>query len=142
MSARRGRYVTCRLYMYSGPLPTRSTTGRRRSPQVLSSNEAEYVSLSEAAREATWLRWLLQDLRLLGDEPVLIFVDNKGAIDITRVSGITKLSKHIDTPRLPENTNFEVKYELLFNNLDQQKREREICGNIVIMMLEFLLKDE
>ena len=33
----------------------------------------------------------------MGDDPVPIYVDNKGAIDLTRISGITKRSKHIDT---------------------------------------------
>ncbi|KAL1956598.1 hypothetical protein VTO42DRAFT_7009 [Malbranchea cinnamomea] len=74
----------------------------KQSCVALSSNEAEYMALSEAAREATWLRNLLLDLSLdnpsISDQnPIKICVDNKGAIDLAKIDGITKRSKHVDT---------------------------------------------
>ncbi|KAL1954102.1 hypothetical protein VTO42DRAFT_1726 [Malbranchea cinnamomea] len=69
---------------------------------ALSSNEAEYMALSEAVREATWLRNLLLDLSLdnlsISDQnPIKVCVDNKGAIDLAKIDGITKRLKHVNT---------------------------------------------
>lgn len=62
----------------------------------LSSNEAEYVALSDAAREAVWIRSLLVDLGVRGYEPITLNVDNLGAINLAKIDGNTRRSKHID----------------------------------------------
>src|SRR4029077_10296689 len=50
---------------------------KRQSLQAQSSTEAEYVALSEAAREASWLRNLYSELGLLNHKkPMLIRGDN------------------------------------------------------------------
>ncbi|EDN05271.1 predicted protein [Histoplasma mississippiense (nom. inval.)] len=64
----------------------------------LSSNEAEYVALSEAVREATWLRNMMMELGFVtAKDPLPIRADNKGSIDLATVAAITARSKHIDT---------------------------------------------
>jgi len=63
---------------------------------ALSSTEAEYVALSESAREACWLRSLYDELSLLPKElPTLVLGDNKGAIAMTKNPQFHKRSKHI-----------------------------------------------
>jgi hypothetical protein len=63
-----------------------------------SSNEAEYIAASEASREAYWIREIMKDLRLFESSApsITIYMDNKGAIDLTTSDMQTKRSKHID----------------------------------------------
>ena len=64
---------------------------------ALSSTEAEYVVLSESAREACWLRSLYNELGLLQRElPTLVLGDNEGAIAMTKNPQFHKWSKHIE----------------------------------------------
>jgi hypothetical protein len=46
--------------------------------------ESEYVALSEAGREACWLRNLYGELRFPQESPTLIFGDNEGSISMTQ----------------------------------------------------------
>jgi len=63
---------------------------------ALSSTEAEYVTLSESACEACWLRSLYDELGLLPKElPMLVLGDNEGAIAMTKNPQFHKRSKHI-----------------------------------------------
>ena len=62
---------------------------------ALSSLEAEYIALSTATQEATWLRRLLSDLRV-PLEPVTLMEDNRGAIAIARNPVTHTRTKHID----------------------------------------------
>ena len=64
---------------------------------ALSSTEAEYVALSEAGREACWLRSLYEELGQKQIEPTLIKGDNDGSIAMARNPQFHKRSKHIDT---------------------------------------------
>jgi hypothetical protein len=64
---------------------------------ALSSTEAEYVALSEAGREACWLRSLCEELGFPQSEPTEIRGDNMGAISMARNPQFHKRSKHIAT---------------------------------------------
>jgi hypothetical protein len=69
----------------------------RQRAVALSTAEAEYMALSDASREATWLRWLLEDM--LGQPlpgPVPIMEDNQAAIQIAENPVHHDRSKHID----------------------------------------------
>lgn len=57
---------------------TVSWSSRKQQTVATSSSEAEYVALSSAVSEAIWLRGLLQDLKILNNEPVIIYEDNRG----------------------------------------------------------------
>jgi hypothetical protein len=63
----------------------------------LSSTEAEYVALSEAGREACWLRNLYEELGQSQEKPTLIKGDNDGSIAMARNPQFHKRSKHIAT---------------------------------------------
>lgn len=52
-----------------------------------STNEAEYMSASEAARDAVWLRYLFQDILPSSDDqfaPFILHIDNSGIQTTTR----------------------------------------------------------
>ena len=50
---------------------------------ALSSTEAEYVALSEAGYEATWLRNLYGELGFPQIKPTIIIGDNDGSVVLT-----------------------------------------------------------
>ncbi|XP_074377137.1 secreted RxLR effector protein 161-like [Apium graveolens] len=63
---------------------------------ALSSCEAEFMAATAAACQAIWLRNLLK--QITGDfvSPVVIYIDNKSAIDLAKNSVFHGRSKHID----------------------------------------------
>ena len=48
--------------------------------------EAEYISTSEAAKEAVWLKNFLSDMDVVPnmDEPITLYCDNSGAVANSR----------------------------------------------------------
>ncbi len=62
---------------------------------VLSSTEAEYIALSEAAREACWLRSLFHELGFLQVLPMMILGNNEGSIALAKNPQFHKQVKHI-----------------------------------------------
>lgn len=97
---------------WGGDLDTRrSTTGyvfkvygglvgwkSKRQPTVaLSTTEAEYMASADAAKQAIWLRLLLEDIGLgLGDQPLQLLNDNAGTIALSKNPVNHEKSKHID----------------------------------------------
>jgi hypothetical protein len=65
---------------------------------TLSSTEAEYIALTYAAKEATWLRRLLQQIGYQGYDlkPIQLYTDNKPALNMVRKDGHHERTKHID----------------------------------------------
>jgi hypothetical protein len=63
---------------------------------TLSSTESEYVALCEAAREAIWLRRLLDDIGFKQKDPTVIWQDNKSTIDMVNGHRNFQSSKHIN----------------------------------------------
>jgi len=68
---------------------------KKQSVIALSSTEAEYVALSEAAREAVWLRNLYSELGFPEMEPTTIRCDNEGSVILSRNPQFHQRSKHI-----------------------------------------------
>lgn len=62
----------------------------------LSSSKAKYKALSESCKEGLWLRNVLCELRLQGDAPVKIFVDNKGEEALAKNPKNHSPTKHIN----------------------------------------------
>jgi hypothetical protein len=69
---------------------------KKQTTVALSSTEAEYVALSEAGREACWLRSLYEELGYSQKSPSLIKGDNDGSIAMARNPQFHKRSKHIE----------------------------------------------
>ncbi|HEY5744748.1 MAG TPA: reverse transcriptase domain-containing protein [Chryseolinea sp.] len=65
---------------------------------TLSSTEAEYAALTEAAREANWLQQLLTELGFSFPalKPMLIYEDNTSTISLATNHSNHKRSKHVD----------------------------------------------
>ena len=64
---------------------------------ALSTTESEYVGLTETAKEAIYLRRLLQELHIDCSKPTLIHEDNQAAIAITNNANYIGRIKHLDT---------------------------------------------
>jgi hypothetical protein len=62
---------------------------------ALSTTESEYVALSEASHEASWLRNLYGELGFIQKSPTLIKGDNEGSISMTHNPQFHVQSKHI-----------------------------------------------
>ena len=94
-----------------------SWNSRRQTTVALSNTEAEYLSLSAAAQEALWLRRLAQELQIMQlNQPLLIFCDNKGAIDLSQHSRFSGRTKHINVRHhfvKEKIDNHEIKVEFL-----------------------------
>ena len=61
-----------------------------------SSCEAEYIALSEASREALWLRQFLREVHFLKPNPTVLLCDNNGAKALSSDPTHHSRSKHID----------------------------------------------
>ena len=63
---------------------------------ALSSCEAEFMAVTAAATQGIWLQNLMKQMMDVSPGPVVIYVDNKSAIDLTKNPIINGRSKHID----------------------------------------------
>lgn len=78
-----------------GPI---SWSAKRQATPAMSTCEAEYMALSEAGKEALWLRYIMVDLGLLSSEvPTLVWADNKGAIALGENPEFHRKTKHIES---------------------------------------------
>ena len=68
---------------------------KKQTTIALSSTEAEYVALSEAAREACWLRNLYDEIGYPQKYPTIIKGDNDGSIAMAKNQQFHNQSKHI-----------------------------------------------
>ena len=73
-----------------------SRSSRKQGSVTLSTAEAEYVSASDASREAVWLRKLVSDLFGTSLEPVVIHCDNQSCIKILENPMFHDRSKHME----------------------------------------------
>ena len=73
-----------------------SWSSRRQKTVTNSSCEAEYVALSEASREALWLRQFLREVQFLKPNPTVLLCDNNGAKSLSSDPTHHSRSKHID----------------------------------------------
>jgi len=71
-------------------------SSRRQKTISNSSCEAEYIALSEASREALWLRQFLREVHLLKPGPSVLLCDNNGAKALSSDPTHHSRSKHID----------------------------------------------
>jgi hypothetical protein len=69
---------------------------RKQTSITLSSTEAEYIALSEAARKIVWLWHLLGELGYIQISPMVLLGDNDGSIALAKNPGFHKQMKHIE----------------------------------------------
>lgn len=84
------------LFMLFGTIITWSS--KRQATVALSSCEAEYMAETEAAKEAIWLRRLLNNFEYghKGSRAVKILGDNRGALALAKNPEFHSRTKHID----------------------------------------------
>jgi hypothetical protein len=86
-----GAYVS---FFAGGPATWQS---KRQSVVAQSSTESEYMALSEAAKEAAWIRSLLTGLQYQGPDlnPITLYGDNQGSLALAENPTFHRGSKHI-----------------------------------------------
>ena len=62
---------------------------------ALSTTEAEYIAVTEACKEALWMKKFLQELGLQ-QERYIVYCDSQSAIHLSKNSTFHSRSKHID----------------------------------------------
>ncbi|GJZ81783.1 hypothetical protein Tco_0646777 [Tanacetum coccineum] len=79
--------------VYGGTVDCKRT---KQSIFATSSAEAEYIAAFDASKEAVWVRKFISGLNIVPTikEPINMYCDNTGAIDIANESGITKGARH------------------------------------------------
>jgi uncharacterized protein YuzE len=82
-------------YVFSAAGGAITWKSKKQTTIALSSTEAEYVALSEAGREACWLRNLFEELGYPQEFPTLIKGDNDGSISMAKNHQFHNRSKHI-----------------------------------------------
>ena len=73
-----------------------SWKSRKQTCVALSTAEAEYVALVNAAQEVIWMRQLMENLECKQSEPTVVYEDNQAAICIAQNSRYHNKMKHID----------------------------------------------
>ena len=102
------------LFMVSGaPVSWKS---KKQTCVALSTAEAEYVALTAATQEITWLRQLLKDLHNEQVKPTVIHEDNQSAICIAQNTQYHGKTKHID-----------IKYHFVREKVSDRTVELRYC---------------
>ncbi|CAJ2647902.1 unnamed protein product [Trifolium pratense] len=74
-----------------------SWCSKKQSVIALSSCEAEYVAGSLVACQANWLQSLLIEMKIIDNITIMLKIDNKSAINLTKNPVSHGKSKHIET---------------------------------------------
>ena len=89
----KGKSISGCLIMLNGNVITWSS--RKQTVVAQSTVESEYIALSEASRQVTWIQNMLIELGLELAIPSTIYEDNQGTIKLAENPLISKRSKHI-----------------------------------------------
>ena len=81
------------VYFCGAPVATKSKSGRS---VTLSSTEAEYFAVSEVAKEILFIKQLLDSIGIKVQLPIIVRVDNVGAIFLGNNFSVGQRTKHID----------------------------------------------
>lgn len=81
------------LYFCGAPIAWKSKSGKS---VTLSSTEAEYFAISEIAKEAIFAKNVIESMGIKMEFPIVINVDNTGAIYIANNYTVGQRTKHID----------------------------------------------
>lgn len=69
---------------------------KRQTCVALSSTEAEFIALSEACKEALWIRRILEDFNQSMKNSTTIYEDNQSCLKLIEEENMSGRSKHID----------------------------------------------
>ena len=89
-----GRSVSGFIIYYMGvPISWRSRTQKH---VVLSSTEAEYVGISEVVKEIMFVKQFLEELNIIVEKPIKVYVDNVGAIYMSKSNLNSTATRHVN----------------------------------------------
>ena len=81
------------VFLEGAPTATKS---KMQECVTMSVTEAEYVSAADCAKEMLFQKHLLESLGLQVELPMILEIDNKGAIDLANNWSATGSTKHVD----------------------------------------------
>ena len=111
------------LFLFGVPISYKS---RQQKTVSLSSAEAEWIALSEAIREILFAIHVLEGMKIAVKKPVIVRVDNMGAIFMAKNTTATKRTKHIDIKAhfVHEHVNEETgQMEIVFVRSEENKSD-------------------
>jgi len=73
-----------------------SHISKKQTMQALSSTEAEYMAIAAAFQEGLWLRSFFELLDIPIPTPIRLYVDNAGAVALSKEASTNNRTKHID----------------------------------------------
>jgi hypothetical protein len=76
-----------------------SWRSKKQNVVARSTTEAEYRAMAHGVSEGLWLRRLLLELGLFEDEPIMLYCDNKAAINIANNPVQHDRTKHVEIDR-------------------------------------------
>jgi len=82
------------IYLQGAPVCWRS---KAQKGVTLSSSEAEYVAISDAVKEIKFLYFLLQNIGIDVELPIVVKTDNIGALFMSQNSSTGVKTRHVDT---------------------------------------------
>lgn len=104
---------------------------KQQSTVAQSSSEAELIAANEATKEIAWLTTFLKELKIDHTKPKL-FVDNMGAIHMTKNNEVRRKSKHIDLKYHYVRLKYlEGLFDIVYVNTADQKADfltKPLCG--------------
>src|ERR1035438_5999948 len=104
-------------YLYISAGGAVSWTSKRQSTTALSMTEAEYMSVTQVAKEAIWLKVLLKEIEIrTTEEPMIIKVDNQGSIHLAKNPEYHARTKHIN-----------IQYHFIRETIKMKKVELIYC---------------
>ena len=81
------------ILLNNTPIMWRSQTQRT---VALSSTEAEYYAMADAVKEIKFILQVLESLHISVEKPIIVHIDNVGAIFVAENASATKHTRHID----------------------------------------------
>ena len=90
------RVLSAERYVWANSTPVNAYGSKRQACIACSSTEAEIIAASQAALETVYFRRLLEELGLAQDGATPLFVDNSGAVELSRDRKSCNRSRHID----------------------------------------------
>ena len=81
------------IYLDGSPINWRS---KSQATVTLSSTEAEWIALCDAVKEIMFLINVLMDMEIDVELPVQVYVDNQGAVFMSKNTTTSSRTKHID----------------------------------------------
>ena len=124
---------------------------------ALSTTEAEAIAIVQCVQELLYVMKLIESLKLKVRKPMIVYSDNKGAVDLVNGWSIGGGTKHVDCRvmflrELKENGTIRVQWipsgdnpsDIYTKNVEKEtfiKHARNICGEEIISELGRVIAD-